>query len=88
MRIGFTVSLMKRIWLRAARRRARLTQAELAACIGKPQSYISRLETINDDPTLNEAKAIGKALDVDPLALRFGPRVRVTARRSAPAVEA
>lgn len=66
---------MKRIWLRDARQRAKLTQAELAARIGKPQSFISKLETGEiDDPPVSQAIALGRALDVEPLALRFGQR--------------
>lgn len=65
---------MKRIDLRDARRRAKLTQAELARLIGKPQSFISKLETgEKSDVTTTEAKDLGRALGVEPLALRFGP---------------
>ncbi len=66
---------MKRIWLRDARRKKRLTQAQLSAALGKPQNFISRLERgHNVDPTIGEVIALAKALDVEPLALRFGKR--------------
>lgn len=64
---------MKRIWLKRARKRARLTQAQLAAKIGKHQSFIAKLETgAKAEPTVSEAQALGAALHVDPLALRYG----------------
>lgn len=64
---------MKRIHLRAARKRARLTQAQLAAKIRKPQGFISKLETGRvPPPRIDEAREIGEALGVDPMALRFG----------------
>ena len=64
---------MKRIPLRKARKAARLTQAALGAKIGKPQAFISKLEngTI-PPPRVDEAEAIGKALDVDPMSLVYG----------------
>lgn len=66
---------MKRIWLREARQRAQLTQAELAERIGKPQSFISKLETGQLlDPSISEVVALGRELGVDPLAIRFGQR--------------
>jgi transcriptional regulator with XRE-family HTH domain len=66
---------MKQVWLRDARLRAKLTQAELAERIGKPQSFISKLETgILTDPPISDAKALGRELGVDPLSLRFGHR--------------
>lgn len=68
---------MKRIWLRDARRRAKLTQAALAELIGKPQSFISKLETgVIQDPGISVVKALGKALGIDPLSIRFGERDR------------
>jgi transcriptional regulator with XRE-family HTH domain len=64
---------MKRIHLRTARTRAKLTQAQLAAKIGKPQGFISKLETGKvPPPRIDEAREIGAALGVDPMALRFG----------------
>lgn len=66
---------MKRIWLRDARLKAKLTQAELAGQLGKPQSFVSKIERgENDDPSISEVIALAKALNVDPLALRFGRR--------------
>ena len=66
---------MKRIWLRDARHRAKLTQAELAERIGKPQSFISKLETGElDDPRSSDLAALGRELNVDPLRLKFGQR--------------
>jgi transcriptional regulator with XRE-family HTH domain len=66
---------MKRVWLRDLRRRAGLTQAELAGRIGKPQSFISKLElgTLSE-PSFTDVIALAKALDVDPLSIRFGER--------------
>jgi transcriptional regulator with XRE-family HTH domain len=65
---------VKRIYLRRARRRAGLTQAQLAARIHKPQSFVSKLETGEKaDATMTEVVAMARVLDVDPLALRFGP---------------
>jgi transcriptional regulator with XRE-family HTH domain len=64
---------MKRIPLKTARKRAELTQAALAAKIGKPQSFIAKLETgVKKEPLASELVALGKALGVDPLALTFG----------------
>ena len=66
------MSDMKRIWLRAARRRAGLTQQELSVRIGKRQSVISRLETGNlTNPSLRVVVALGRAVGVDPWRLRF-----------------
>ena len=65
---------MKRIHLITARRKAKLTQAELAHRIGKHQSFISKLERgEKTDCTRDEAVDLGRELGVDPLALRFGP---------------
>jgi transcriptional regulator with XRE-family HTH domain len=75
---------MKRIWLRDARLKADLTQAELAKRLGKPQSFISKLERgENEDPTISEVVALAKALGIDPLALRFGRRQVSSAKVSA-----
>lgn len=64
---------MKRIWLRDARLRAKLTQAELAERIGKPQSYISKLENGQaTEPTFSDVVAIARAVGVDPERLKFG----------------
>lgn len=67
---------MKRIWLRDARLKAGFTQAELAAQVGKPQSFVSKIERgENADPSFNEVVALARVLNIDPLALRFGRRV-------------
>jgi transcriptional regulator with XRE-family HTH domain len=50
--------------LRAARRRAGLTQAELAARLGRPQSYVSKVETCERRLDLLETAAICIAVDV------------------------
>lgn len=64
---------MKRIHLRSARKKAKLTQAALAAKIHKPQAFISKLETGTiPPPRVDEAKALGEALGVDPMALVYG----------------
>lgn len=77
------MSLVKRIWLCDARRRKKLTQSQLAERIGKPQSFISKLEIgEKTDPTMSEVVALGRELGVDPLRLRFGRRPNPT--RSSP----
>jgi len=63
---------MKRISLRDARLRAKLTQAELGERIGKPQSYISKLENGAPEPAFSDVVALARELDVDPMRLRFG----------------
>jgi transcriptional regulator with XRE-family HTH domain len=66
---------MKRIYLRDARQRAQLTQAQLAARVHKPQSFISKLERGEKaDATMSEVVALARILGVDPLALRFGQK--------------
>lgn len=64
---------MKRMWLRDARKRAKLTQAQLAEIIGKPQTYISRWER-GVMPSIDDAIELADALDCDVRALRFGKR--------------
>ena len=49
--------------LRAARRTRGLTQQELAALIGVPQSTIGRLETNRHEPSLRIALRLARALD-------------------------
>jgi transcriptional regulator with XRE-family HTH domain len=70
-----TVSPMRRTWIGDARRRGNLTQAQLAAAIGKPQNFISRLEH-GSDPSWSEAVAIAAALGIDVRTLRFGVKRR------------
>lgn len=48
-----------------ARKRKRLTQAQLAKRIGVPQSQISRVERNPDHTTIRTLKRIAKALGVD-----------------------
>lgn len=61
------------MWLRDARRAAGLTQSQLAKLIGKPQSFVSKIEIGEKvDPTLSEVVALAKHVNVDPFALRFG----------------
>lgn len=67
---------VKMIWLWQARERRGLTQTRLAEILGKPQSFIAKLESgAKDDVTRTEAVALGKALGVDPLSIRFGRRL-------------
>jgi len=63
--------------LAAARRRANFTQQELAARLGKPQSFISEYERGRRRVDVVELLAISRALDVDPLDL-FGEIARAT----------
>lgn len=64
---------VKRVWLRDARKRKKLTQEELARRIGKQQSDISKLESgFATDPPVSVLKDLARELDVDPMALRFG----------------
>jgi len=53
----------------AARRRAGLTQAELAGRIGKDQKFVSLIERSQRRVDVIEFFAIAKALDVDPVRL-------------------
>jgi len=50
--------------LRAHRERLRLSQQELAARLGRPQSYVSKVETCERRIDLLEALAICEALGV------------------------
>lgn len=66
---------MKRITIRKARKAAKLTQAELASRVGKPQSFISKLENGTlAAPAFADVLNIARALNVDPLALDLGHR--------------
>lgn len=64
---------MKRITLREARKRAKLTQVQLAAKSGIPQTNISKIElgTIVS-PSFDTVVHLAAALDIDPRILRFG----------------
>jgi transcriptional regulator with XRE-family HTH domain len=65
---------VKRTYLRTAREKKGLTQEQLAAAVGLTQASISQLETrSNIRPAFDTVIAIAAALDVDPMALKFGP---------------
>jgi transcriptional regulator with XRE-family HTH domain len=55
--------------LAAARRRAKVTQQELAARLGKPQSFVSEYERGQRRVDVIELLVISRALGVDPLPL-------------------
>ena len=55
--------------LAAARRRANVTQDELAATLGKPQSFVSEYERGQRRVDVVELLVISRALGVDPLEL-------------------
>ena len=55
--------------LTAARRRANVTQQELAARLGKPQSFVSEYERGQRRVDVVELFVISRALGVDPLDL-------------------
>ena len=64
---------MKRISLRDARRQRKppMTQVVLAARMGKPQNYISRLENGLTRPAFADVLTLAEILDVEPLRLTF-----------------
>lgn len=55
--------------IRAARKKANLTQEELAAQIGVKRSIISKYETGSVEPSLSQLKKIATALDVSVVEL-------------------
>ena len=55
--------------LAAARRRANVTQQELAAKLGKPQSFVSEYERGQRRVDVVELLVISRALAIDPLEL-------------------
>jgi transcriptional regulator with XRE-family HTH domain len=55
--------------LAAARRRANVTQQELAAKLGKPQSFVSEYERGQRRVDVIELIVISQALGIDPLSL-------------------
>jgi transcriptional regulator with XRE-family HTH domain len=55
--------------LMAARRRANLTQVELAARLGKPQSFVSAYEVGKRRVDVIEFLLIARTLGADPLAI-------------------
>lgn len=65
---------MRKQTLRAARRRAKLTQEQLEAKSGVDQSYISRLESGKiHNPSFDTVTQLAEALDIDPRTLTFVP---------------
>lgn len=60
--------------LRAARLAQGLTQRELGARVGSPQSYVARLEAGGTDPKMSSLVEIARALDLD---LKLVPRQAV-----------
>jgi transcriptional regulator with XRE-family HTH domain len=66
---------VKQLTLKAARKRRRLTQAQLAAVTGLGQGYISRLENgIIADPAFSIVRKLAHALELDPRQLDFSKR--------------
>jgi transcriptional regulator with XRE-family HTH domain len=65
--------------LAAARRRANVTQDELAARLGKPQSFVSEYERGQRRVDVVELLVISRALGVDPVAL-FAEIARLAGR--------
>lgn len=72
---------MKHISLHRARRRARLTQVQLADAADLDQAYISKLELGKiAAPSFDTVLRLSKALSVDPQCLRFKkPSAQVSA---------
>jgi transcriptional regulator with XRE-family HTH domain len=56
-------------FLAAARRRAKVTQQELTARLGKPQSFVSEYERGQRRVDVVELLVMSRALGVDPLVL-------------------
>ena len=65
--------------LAAARRRAKVTQQELAARLGKPQSFVSEYERGQRRVDVVELLVISRALGLDSFDL-FGEIARATGR--------
>lgn len=82
--------------LRAARRRARLTLAELGSLVGRPASYLSQLETGQREPRLSTVGALAEALrcsvaellDPQPPDRRTALELQVTRMQDDPRYEA
>jgi transcriptional regulator with XRE-family HTH domain len=55
--------------IRSARRRARLTQRQLAAASGVASGTISRLESKGDRPNIHTLSKLSEALQVPPSVL-------------------
>ena len=63
--------------LRAARLKAGLTQAEVAACLGLTQQYISLVEAGRENLTLTAMMSLARAIGYDvSIALRRARRTR------------
>lgn len=63
---------MKRMSLKDARKRAGLTQVELAKAAHLDQAYISKLELgKTSDPGFSAVVRLAKALGLDPRVLKF-----------------
>lgn len=60
-----------------ARKKAGLSQAQLAAKLSRPQSFVSKFERGERRLDVIEFKAIAEALNIDPLRFlrRFHPRI-------------
>ena len=64
---------MKPIQLKDARKKAKMTQDDLARAVKRRQNHISRLEAgLAAEPSWQTQERIGKALGVPAAALRFG----------------
>lgn len=74
---------VKRLFLRDARKRARLTQDELATRSGVDQTTISHIECgRRTNPSFDTAIKLAKALDIAPSLLRFdAPRLEASLDR-------
>jgi transcriptional regulator with XRE-family HTH domain len=83
---------MKRYFLRTLREQRRLTQTQLEARSGVPQTRISKLETHASHPNVDTAIKLAGALGVDVARLCFGPdpaaRASKPRRKRRPAMEA
>lgn len=55
--------------LKRLRKRRGLTQEQLAEAAGIGRSYLARLETARQDPTLSTIEKLAKALKVKPATL-------------------
>ena len=53
----------------AARTERRLAQQQVAECLGKPQSYVAKIEGAERRLDVVEFIALARALGVDPIAL-------------------
>ena len=80
---------MKPIYLRTVRQAQALTQEQLERSSGVAQNTISKLETYRSArPVFATVVRLARALDVDPMRLRFGPDPATRARRAREKVEA